>query len=315
MTPPDNLLPSKDVTLLMGVHNGAAFLPEQLKSISEQTYPHWQVIFSDDGSTDDTASVLRAFAADHPGQVVVKTGPEQGFSANFMQLIRDLPDDPNHVGFADQDDIWMPDKVARGMAALRDSGQTPTLYAARSWYWRPETDQRHPSPLIGRSCCFRNALIENVASGNAILLNPAAARLAREAAQVTDRVFAHDWWLYLLITGAGGRVIFDNGPPCLLYRQHDANVIGAGHSLTQQVRRKLAVLRGAFSDRLQSNIAALGQARSLLTEENRKILDEFSSARGASILPRLTGLHRIGPYRQTVLGNIGFWGAASLGRI
>jgi Glycosyltransferases involved in cell wall biogenesis len=123
MTPPDNLLPSKDVTLLMGVHNGAAFLPEQLGSISEQSYPHWHVIFSDDGSTDDTPSVLKNFAAKHPGQVVVKAGPEQGFSANFMQLIRDLPDDPNHVGFADQDDIWMPDKLARGMAALQDSGE------------------------------------------------------------------------------------------------------------------------------------------------------------------------------------------------
>lgn len=315
MTPPDNLLPSKDVTLLMGVHNGAAFLPEQLGRISEQSYPHWHVIFSDDGSTDDTPSVLKNFAAKHPGQVVVKAGPEQGFSANFMQLIRDLPDDPNHVGFADQDDIWMPDKLARGMAALQDSGEIPTLYAARRWYWRPETDQRHPSPLIERSCCFRNALIENVASGNAILLNPAAARLARDAAQMTDRVFAHDWWLYLLITGAGGQVIFDNGPPCLLYRQHEANVIGAGHSAAQQAKRKLAVLRGAFSDRLQSNIVALDQARSLLTEENRKILDEFSAARGAPFMPRLTGLRRIGPFRQTVLGNIGFWGAATLGRI
>lgn len=315
MTPPDLPLPSKEVTLLMGVHNGSAVLPQQLQSIAKQTYPHWRVIFSDDGSTDDTRSVLDAFAADHSGKAVVKRGPEQGFSANFMQLIRDLPTNPTHVGFADQDDIWMPDKVARGMTALNDCGQTPTLYAARRWYWRPETDHRHPSPRIGRTCCFRNALIENVASGNTILLNPSAARLAREAAQRTDRVFAHDWWLYLLITGAGGRVIFDNGAPCLLYRQHDANVIGAGHGLAQQTRRKLAVLRGAFSDRLQSNIAALDQARALLTEENRNVLGEFAEARAASVFPRLAGLRRIGPYRQSVIGNIGFWGAASLGRI
>lgn len=315
MTPPDLPLPSEVVTLLMGVHNGATLLPDQLESISDQTYPHWQVIFSDDGSTDGTRSVLRNFATDHPGRAVVRAGPEQGFSANFMQLIRDLPVDPTHVGFSDQDDIWLPDKMARGMTALRHSGETPTLYAARSWYWRPKTDQRHPSPLIGKSCSFRNALIENVASGNTVLLNPAAAQLAREAAQRTDSVFAHDWWLYLLITGVGGRVIFDNGPPCLLYRQHDANVIGAGHSLTQQVRRKLAVLRGAFSDRLQSNIIALNQSRALLTEENRQILDLFSAARAAPTITRLTSLREIGPYRQSLLGNIGFWGAASLGRI
>ena len=315
MKPPMQKMPSDDVTLLMGVRNGFAYLPEQLQSIADQTYQHWRVVFSDDGSTDQTCAILARFGTDHPGKIAVHKGPQEGFSANFMQLIRDLPQTPGYVGFADQDDIWKPDKIARGMAMLEDSGDVPTLYAARSWYWTPQNDQRHPSPYINQPCCFRNALIENVASGNTILLNPAAARLARDAAQQTGAVFAHDWWLYLLITGAGGQVRFDNGPPCLLYRQHDANVIGAGHGITNQVRRKLLVLRGAFSERLQSNIAALEQAGDLLTPENRQVLDGFKAARAASLVPRLAGLRRIGPYRQSFLGNIGFWGAASLGCI
>ncbi|APE45041.1 hypothetical protein BOO69_17705 [Sulfitobacter alexandrii] len=315
MTLPEISTPSTGVDLLMGVRNGAAFLPGQLESIASQTFSNWRVVFSDDGSTDGTRSILDQFLQEHPGKVIVREGPQQGFSANFMQLIRDLPGTPGHVGFADQDDIWMTDKLSRGITALDDGDEGPKLYAARSFYWQPAMDQRQPSPPILKPCCFRNALIENVASGNTILLNPAAARLAREAARRTDRVFAHDWWLYLLVSGAGGRIIFDNGPPCLLYRQHGGNVIGAGNSLPQQVRRKLAVLRGAFSDRLQSNIKALDEVRDLLTDENRRILDDFAEARTASMLPRLVGLRRIRPYRQSLLGNIGFWGAASLGRI
>ena len=303
------------MTLLMGVRNGARFLPAQLDSIARQSSPRWQLIFSDDGSEDDSVEILRRFGVAYPGRTELRDGPQEGFSANFMQMIRDLPEDPGHVGFADQDDVWMPDKLVRGLTALKDSAEVPTLYAARSWYWYTESDARRASPPVLNPCTFRNALIENVAPGNTILLNPAAARLARAAAQRTATVFAHDWWLYLLITGAGGKVHFDNGEPCLLYRQHPDNAIGAGQGVFTQIARKTQVLRGAFSERLKSNIAALGQTRDLLTDEARATLDSFAQARGASLVPRLVGLRRVGPYRQTALGTLGFWGAASLGRV
>lgn len=315
MTPPPQHMPSDVVTLLMGVRNGAAYLPEQLQSISEQTNPNWRLVFSDDGSTDHTRDVLDQFGQKHPNKTVVHKGPQEGFSANFMGLVRRLPTTPGYVGFADQDDIWMPDKLARAMSALAGSGDTPTLYAARSWYWTPGTALRPPSPFNKRPCSFKNALIENVASGNTIVLNPAAASLARRAAERTTSVFAHDWWLYLLITGAGGKVRFDNGPPCLLYRQHSENVIGAGNGLAKQMKRKVQVLRGAFSDRLQSNVAALEEAGEVLTDDNRRILAQFKAARASWVLPRLTGLRRTGVYRQSVVGNVGFWGAATLARI
>lgn len=303
------------VTLLMGVRNGTEFLPDQLDSIAGQTWPNWRLVVSDDQSTDHSTDIVQCFGAEHPGRVMLRRGPGRGFSANFMQMIRDLPDDAGHVAFADQDDIWMPDKLARGIRTLRDSEDKPMLYAARSWYWRAESDARHASPRIEQPCVFRNALIENVASGNTIMLNPAATRLARTAARRTSAVFAHDWWLYLLITGAGGTVHFDNGAPCLLYRQHAGNAIGAGQGFVRQVTRKTQVLRGAFSERMKSNIAALEESRDFLTTDACETLDRFAHARAASLLPRLAGLRRVAPYRQSLLGTIGFWGAAGLGRI
>ena len=210
---------SASVTILMGVHNGAAYLPDQLQSIAAQTHTNWLLKCSDDGSTDDSRDILALFGDKHDGKVCTSTGPQDGFSANFMSLIRLLPEKTGHISFADQDDIWQTDKLVRGMDALAQSGEVPTLYCGKSWYWYPKTGRKHPSKSINRPPSFRNALIENVASGNTILLNPAAARLARNGAQRTGTVFAHDWWLYLLITGAGGKVIFDTGDPSLLYRQ------------------------------------------------------------------------------------------------
>lgn len=303
------------VTLLMGVRNGAAHLPAQLHSIAAQHHKSWHLTCSDDLSADASLEILAQFAQDHPGRVDLVKGPQQGFAANYLQLIRNLPPDMGFVGFADQDDIWTPDKISRGLVALRHQGMTPTLYCSRRWDWFPQRQTKVATKAPEHPCGFRNALIENVAFGNTILLNPAAAGLARTAAQRTRTVYAHDWWLYLLITGAGGKVVFDPGPPSLLYRQHRQNAIGSGRGFSARIRRKRAVLQGAFAEHINDNLHALAQVRDLLTPTNRKTLDHFSIAREQSLLPRLAGLRRVAPYRQSRMGSLGFWGAASLGRI
>ncbi len=315
MTHPAQRGSDDSVTILMGVRNGALHLPDQLHSIATQTHTNWRLKCSDDGSTDDSCDVLGKFADQGTDKIETILGPQKGFSANFMSLICSLPENVDHVSFADQDDIWQPDKLMRGIDALAQSGDTPTLYCGKSWYWYPKSGRKHPSHTITKPPSFRNALIENVASGNTIMLNPAAARLARCAAQRTSAIYAHDWWLYLLITGAGGKVIFDRGEPSLLYRQHDGNVIGAGQGVAQQARRKIMVLKGAFAQRLDSNLTAMNLVRDLLTPENRDLLDAFSTARQTGVFKRLSALYKVKPYRQTLAGNIGFWGAASFGYI
>lgn len=304
------------VTLLMGVYNGALHLPDQLDSIARQTHGAWHLVCSDDGSSDDTERVLADFDAAHPGRLTTVKGPQNGFAANYLSLIRTLPDAAGLVGFADQDDIWAPDKIARACTALRTQpSDVPTLYAARYTVWFPDRDERQASPPLMQPASFRNALVENIATGNTVVLNPAAAQLARDAARHAGDVYAQDWWLYLLISGAGGKVIFDDGPPVLLYRQHNQNVIGGGLAPRQRVQRKIKALGGAYSDRLDSNLAAMTRIGTYLTPENHALVDQFTAARKAPLPTRLRMLRKLGLYRQRPLSNIALWGAASLGRI
>lgn len=303
------------VTLLMGVFDGAAHLPAQLRSISSQRHQNWTLTCSDDGSTDLSVPLLTRFAQGHPGQVQLTTGPQQGFSANYMNMVRKLPPSCGFVGFADQDDIWTPEKISRAVHALRRFGGSPALYCGRRWDWMPGSGKTRATKTPDYPCSFRNALIENVAFGNTILLNPAAAQLARAAAQRTAQVFAHDWWLYLLITGAGGQVVFDDGPPVLLYRQHLQNAVGAGRGILSQLRRKRAVLRGVFADHITHNLRAMEHVDDLLTPDARATLATFGAARTQTFFPRLAGLSQVAPYRQTRIATLGFWGAASLGRV
>lgn len=308
--------PDDPITILMGVYNGAGMLAAQLHSFAEQSDADWQLLCSDDGSTDGSDGMIRAFGKQVPQEVRIVAGPGRGFSANYMGLIALLEPDTGLTAFADQDDIWLPGKLARARAALRGiAPDRPALYCARRWIWQEESDTRAATPPPARAPSFRNALVENIAPGNTVVLNAAGARLAREAAARTSAVFAHDWWLYLLVSGAGGQVVFDDGPPCLLYRQHGGNLIGGGTGLRAQAGRKRAVLQGAFRTRLAGNLAAMLEVEDLLTPQNAATARAFEGARRAALPARLTGLMRVRPYRQTWAGDLGFWGAALLGRI
>ncbi|MEL6220578.1 MAG: glycosyltransferase, partial [Pseudomonadota bacterium] len=59
------------IDILLATYNGEAGLPAQLASLEAQSHTAWRLIARDDGSTDGTVPLLRAFAEKHPGQVEV----------------------------------------------------------------------------------------------------------------------------------------------------------------------------------------------------------------------------------------------------
>ena len=219
------------------------------------------------------------------------------------------------MAFCDQDDVWLPDKLSRGIATLGDSEDPrPSLYCSRSWITDTALGQRRLSAARPRPPSFRNALVQNVASGNTILLNPAATRLVEEAAQKIERVVVHDWWVYQLITGAGGRVVHDD-TPTLLYRQHDVNQIGSNDTRLARLRRIRQLLEGHFRDWNEVNIAALSRLEEYLTPENQEILAEFVAMRRGPMPARLARLWRLGLYRQSTISTFALWVALVLNRI
>ncbi len=302
-----------DIQILMGVCDGAAFLPGQLQSLADQSHGSWRLRASDDSDDRSSREVLEAFRTEVRQEVEILSGPRRGFAANYMSLIAAA--DPGILAFADQDDVWMPDKLGRAVAALSEIPEdVPALYCARVRPW-DGTRRWRPTPRLARAPGFANALIENVATGNTIVLNAPAAALARELAPRVGPVFAHDWWLYQLVSGAGGTVIHDDDAPVVLYRQHGGNQIGMGRGFVAQLQRKRAVLRGALAERLDLNAAALRASRPRLTPRNAALFDAFEAARRRRGPLRLREMSGLGLYRQRALGTAGFFGAVTLGLV
>lgn len=308
------------LAVLLATYDGGAWIAAQLDSLAAQTRQPDLVLVSDDGSKDGTRDLIDAFAVQNPDLAVRQLdGPGQGAAANFLSLIRRCPADVTHMAFADQDDVWLPAKLERAMAHLEQAEATmgadvPLLYCARILICDQTLTHRRINRGPRRATGFRNALTQNVATGNTIVLNAAATTLARQAAARTDRLIVHDWWLYQLVTGAGGHVVFDDEPQTL-YRQHSGNMIGANSGLVARLRRVRQLLSGVYTEWNDANIAALRAASDLLHPDNAALVEAFAALRRRKAFGRLAGLRRLGLYRQGLAGQVSLLVAAFLGKI
>jgi glycosyltransferase involved in cell wall biosynthesis len=210
------------VWVLMSTYNGERHVGEQLRSILDQLPPQGQLCVRDDGSADRTCEIV---AATGDSRVSLQRGRNLGFAASFLTLLQQVPAEAEMVMFADQDDLWLPDKIQRAWRWVRDQGGTPALYGSVQMLADEALRPLHPTHRWRSSPGFVPALGENRITGCTSALNPAALRLLQQAG-VPPEVHFHDWWLYLVVS-AFGRVWVDP-EPTLLYRQHGANQIGHG---------------------------------------------------------------------------------------
>lgn len=304
------------MVVLLATWNGAKNLTAQLESFRKQTRVPDLLIVSDDGSTDATRDILNEFARSTPSFALeIRDGHKRGSAQNFLSLLQAIPENTDFVALSDQDDVWLPDKIERNMQRLaQEPTETPALLGGRSYVCDAHLQNRYLSPMPKRTLCFRHALVQNFAGGNTMMINRASIDLVRAAAAEAKRVVVHDWWLYQIISGAGGRIIFDK-EPLLLYRQHDANQIGVNTGLTAKLNRLRWMLRGRFRRWNKINLAALGASAHRFTPENRALLDDLARLQRAGMGERLAIMKRAGFYRQGLEGTLSLWLAASLGKI
>lgn len=317
---PASLTPASDfgprpVVILLASYRGAGFIGAQLDSIAAQSWPHWRLIVSDDGSDDDTAGIVARFAATQaPGRVRLIDGPRDGATQNFLHLIGQVPDG-HALAFCDQDDVWFPDKLARAIAALEAAGD-PAHYSARTVIAGPDLRPVTESRRFDRPFGFRNALVQACMAGNTSVFSPGAAALLKAGAGAAGRarIVSHDWWAYQLTSGAGARVIHDSRP-ALLYRQHEHSEMGRNDTPGAMITRLARLFAGDYGRWLHSNLAALEAARDLLSDENRVVLDGFAEALRLPGPAAARRMRRLGLYRHTAAGTTALYCAAAAGRL
>lgn len=296
------------VTILIATYNGELYLSEQLDSIFQQTHKNWTIVASDDDSSDLTISILKQY------KIKIYKGPRQGAAANFLSLVTKIGFNSDYYAFADQDDVWKPNKLARALAWLKIFPQErPALYCGRTQLVDKKLQNLGHSPLFKKNPSFKNALTQSIGGGNTMVFNKAAFALLRQTKNYCH-VVAHDWWAYLLISGAGGEVYYDP-EPYLFYRQHFSNVTGSNSDVQARFYRMLMFLKGRIKSWINSNTSHLLALAHLLTPENNEVLEQFLNARRSWFGLRLIKIIQLGIYRQTVSGQLGLMAGAMFNKI
>jgi glycosyltransferase involved in cell wall biosynthesis len=218
---------TRSISIAMGTFNGARFLPEQLDSILAQARLPDELVVRDDCSSDRTPEILAEFAASAPFPVRVSRNRSQlGWFENFLQASRECGGDL--IAFCDQDDVWLPEKLARCEAIL-DAADRPSLvmHAARV-VDRELTPTGTLHPDIRRSQRLRPRDYPTFVGGPgfAMCFERALLDYLREPPlpPETRLLYGHDTLLVLLAGADSGLLLLDE--PLALYRRHGDNVSG-----------------------------------------------------------------------------------------
>lgn len=283
------------VLILLAAYNGEAYIRQMIGSVLEQSYEDFQLVLSDDCSTDSTAQILEEYAQADPDRVIhYRSGQRFGCAQkHFMHLLSHFHDAP-YIMLCDQDDVWYPDKIEKTLALMLSAEVDATVPAL------VHTDLRvvdGEGKQIASSFCAHSAidgnrlqlnrlLVQNVVTGCTVMINRSLAELASRSMNI-DAMQMHDWWLALLASCCGTTAFLNEAT--MDYRQHGHNSVGA-----KNVRSPHYIKARLFSGESRRALdAAVDQALAFLncypdriSERQKELICAFVSTREASLFCR-----------------------------
>lgn len=124
----------KKVNILMSAYNGEKYIGEQIESLLKQTYGDIEIHIRDDGSTDNTKSIIKKYMSDP--RIKLYEGQNIGYKKSFYWLLSNCKD-AEYFAYCDQDDIWDVNKIERSVKILEKYDEIPALYLC-DFFWSDE---------------------------------------------------------------------------------------------------------------------------------------------------------------------------------
>ena len=301
------------VDVLLATYNGARYLSQQIDSLLAQNYQNFVIFIRDDNSSDNTRKIVDEYLIRFPNKIRLITDSEGpgGAKMNFGILLRHSTS--KYVMCCDQDDVWLPDKIDHFLKMIQFYESvydvtTPILLHGdlkvvdnsldiiHESFW----DYQNIDVSWGQS--FSRLLSQNSVTGCSCIVNRA---LLDVALPIPTTAVMHDWWL-ALVACSFGKIISD--PECYtLYRQHEANVVGARKYNSDP---PLLLLKKLFERKSIEKNMILGAAQAkefgsrYKTSPNSTIAKKYASLSKTSyIRRRLTVIH-YGFWKMGLLRNI-----------
>lgn len=116
----------KKVSVILPTYNRAGILKKAIDSVLAQTYPEFELLIVDDGSTDDTADVVRGYADDRIRYVYTELNRGAAAARNYG--IAEASPDASYIAFEDSDDLWHRDKLEKQLREMERQPEAGFCY-------------------------------------------------------------------------------------------------------------------------------------------------------------------------------------------
>jgi glycosyltransferase involved in cell wall biosynthesis len=253
------------IAVALCTHNGARWLEQQLESISAQSQPPYELVVSDDASTDDTVAIVREFASSAAFPVhITRNERALGVGINFGSAMARCTGD--WIAFADQDDIWHREKLEMLTRAAEHDPSADLLFSdARCvdangnplgyslWESLGFTGERRVA--FDEEDALDVLLWRNVVTGAAAMVRASRRTLLLPIGEG----WIHDGWSAALLASFGHVIAVP--APLFDYRQHANNQIGAR---PLSIDDRLVHARMTPRDDYRRQLEALGHLRERL---------------------------------------------------
>lgn len=227
------------VCVLVSTYNGEKYLEEQLNSLIKQEGVALTILVRDDGSKDGTCEILNRWQ--ERGLLTWYTSKNLGFAKSFMDLLKSAPK-ADYYAFCDQDDIWLPNKLAVAVKRLSEKEEKAGLYCSNLTIYRDGVSGRlmHPENPIQT---LQSSLVASYSTGCTQVFSHKLREIVLENPPQT--LCAHDLWLFHSAMLFGG-VCYDKQAH-ILYRQHGGNQIGSKDSFMGRWRKRAKSIKTLFA--------------------------------------------------------------------
>ena len=256
------------ITVLMSTYNGGKYLQEQIDSILRQQGVNVHLLVRDDGSTDNTLAILSKYQEE--GLLTFYTGDNLGPQRSFLHLLQHAPQ-CDYYAFADQDDVWLEDKLYTGISQLENDQEKPPLYFSQTQL----TDENlHPIPsiIIHPKLTFGEMLVYKFIGGCTMIFNHQLREVIGTFVPVNMPM--HDLWIYSIALAADAHIVFDPTPH-ILYRQHGNNTIGQGQGFVYEWMQRLKRFATKKDDRYRQAQELANGYLPIMSEKDTTLLKLF----------------------------------------
>jgi len=296
------------ICILLGAYNGSDHIKAQLDSILAQHHVNWELLIRDDGSQDNSRTILEKYAARDPRISLVKDNlGNKGALGNFSLLMeKAVHGSGDYFAFSDQDDIWCPEKLSAQLGLMckaeANDKKTPVLVHSDMEVVNASLGSISSSFMKYQGIRHKGSdplkvlLIQNFVTGCTVLVNR---KLLEIALPVPSEALMHDWWLGLCAAAFGQVRFIDK--PLVRYRQHANNVVGA-KSVFQFLNPSNAHWGNAWLSGKNHLTQSVFQAQSLIlrilkhdpANQHLPMVKTYSSLLNRSPVSRLATLNRHG---------------------